>query len=103
MTREEAAGGNFQVLVHATPMGMFPHTEEAFFEERIPAEIVFDMVYNPRETKLLKAAREQGKTTIAGLEMFLEQAVKQFELWTGEAAPRAVMEKAAIEALAQQL
>ncbi len=103
MTREKAAGCNFQVLVHATPMGMFPHPEEAFFEERIPAEIVFDMVYNPRETKLLKAAREQGKTIIAGLEMFLEQAVKQFELWTGEAAPRAVMEKAAIEALAQQL
>ena len=38
--------------------------------------------------------------TIAGIEMFIEQAVKQFELWTGEAAPRAVMEKAAAEALA---
>jgi len=101
--REQAAAGNFQVLVQATPMGMFPHTEEAFFEGRIPAEIVFDMVYNPRETSLLKAAREQGKITIAGLEMFLEQAVKQFEIWTGEAAPRAVMEKAAIEALTQQL
>jgi len=101
--RAEAAAGNFQVLVHATPIGMFPHTEEAFFEERIPAEIVFDMVYNPHETRMLKLAREQGKVIIPGLEMFLEQAVKQFELWTGENAPRTVMEKAALEALNQQL
>ncbi len=101
--REEAAAGDFQVLIHATPMGMLPHTEEAFFEQRVPAEIVFDMVYNPRETRLLKLAREQGKVTIPGLEMFLEQAVKQFEIWTGDNAPRTVMEKAALEALNQQL
>ena len=82
---------------------MFPHPEESFFEHEIPAGIVFDMVYNPRETRLLKLAREQGKITIPGIEMFIEQAVKQFELWTGEAAPRAVMEKAATEALAHTI
>jgi len=99
LTPEEANARTFQVLVNATPLGMFPHVEESFFEDRIPAEIVFDMVYNPRETRLLKLAREQGKVVIPGIEMFLEQAIQQFELWTGEAAPRAVMEKAAAEAL----
>jgi 3-dehydroquinate dehydratase/shikimate dehydrogenase len=78
---------------------MFPHTEECFFEGNIPADLVFDMVYNPLETLLLKRAKEQKKETIAGLSMFLEQAACQFETWTGENAPRAVMEKAALEAL----
>jgi 3-dehydroquinate dehydratase/shikimate dehydrogenase len=57
------------------------------------------MVYNPLETVLLRRAREQGKTLINGLEMLIEQAVRQFEIWTGESAPRALMEKAAFEAL----
>ena len=47
----------------------------------------------------MKRAREQGKTVVPGLEMFIEQAVRQFEIWTGESAPRAVMQKAALEAL----
>ena len=57
------------------------------------------MVYNPRETLLLRRAREQGKQVVPGLDMFIEQAVRQFEIWTGESAPRAAMEKAAQEAL----
>jgi shikimate 5-dehydrogenase len=61
---------------------------------------VFDMVYNPCETVLTRRAKDQGATIIPGLEMFLEQAACQFEIWTGETAPRAVMEKAALEALA---
>jgi 3-dehydroquinate dehydratase/shikimate dehydrogenase len=48
---------------------------------------------------LIRHAREQGKTVIPGLDMFLEQAARQFEVWTGEAAPRPVMLKAAMEAL----
>ena len=51
------------------------------------------------ETLLVKRAREQGKTVIPGLDMFIEQAVRQFEIWTGESAPRPAMEKAAAEAL----
>jgi 3-dehydroquinate dehydratase/shikimate dehydrogenase len=78
---------------------MFPHVNECFFEDRIPADIVFDMVYNPLETVLVKHAREQGKTVVPGLDMFIEQAVRQFEIWTGETAPRSVMQKAALEAL----
>ena len=90
---------HFDALVHATPLGMFPHVNECFFNGRIPAEVVFDMVYNPLETELIRRAREQGKTVIRGMQMFIEQAVRQFEIWTGEQAPRSVMEKAALEAL----
>ena len=89
----------FDALVHATPLGMYPHVKECFFNGRIPADVVFDMVYNPLETELTRRAREQGKTVIRGMQMFVEQAVRQFETWTGEQAPRSVIEKAALEAL----
>ena len=80
---------HFDALVHATPLGMYPHVNECFFNGHIPADVVFDMVYNPLETVLMQRAREQGKTVMPGLEMFIEQAVRQFEIWTGEiGAPR---------------
>jgi 3-dehydroquinate dehydratase/shikimate dehydrogenase len=88
--------------VHATPLGMYPHVNECFFNGKIPAGIVFDMVYNPMETCLIRRAREQNKAVVPGIEMFVEQAVRQFEIWTGETAPRSVMEKAALEALEQK-
>jgi shikimate 5-dehydrogenase len=97
--RDQLPGRKFDAVVHATPLGMFPHVNECFFEGEIPGEIVFDMVYNPMETVLLKRAREQGKTPIPGIDMFIEQAVRQYEIWTGDSAPRAVMQKAAAEAL----
>src|SRR3989441_11929909 len=56
-----------------------------------PHLTVMDIVYNPLETRLLKAARKAGCRTIRGLEMFLQQAVGQFELWTQQPAPVAVM------------
>ena len=99
LTREQAAARMFDVLVHSTPLGMFPKVEHSFFEAKIPAKLVFDMVYNPLDTLLVRMAKDQGATVIRGLEMFLEQASAQFEIWTGETAPRAVMEKAATEAL----
>jgi 3-dehydroquinate dehydratase/shikimate dehydrogenase len=96
---DRAEAGDFDALVHATPLGMHPRVEDCFFRDRIPGGIVFDMVYNPRETTLLKRAAEQGAETIAGSEMFLDQAAAQFEIWTGESAPRAAMERALGEAL----
>ena len=97
--RDQLAQRHFDAVVHATPLGMFPHVNECFFNGSIPADVVFDMVYNPVETVLVQHAREQGKTVIPGLDMFIEQAVRQFEIWTGETAPRPVMLKAALEAL----
>ena len=99
LTPEQVSQRGFDAVVHATPLGMSPHTGECFFDGPIPGEVVFDLVYNPLETELLRRAREQGKEVITGLEMFLEQAVRQFEIWTGETAPRAAMQKAAAEAL----
>jgi 3-dehydroquinate dehydratase/shikimate dehydrogenase len=102
MLREQLDQRHFDALIHATPLGMFPHVNECFFNGNIPAEIVFDMVYNPLETVLIRRAREQSKSVVPGIEMFVEQAVRQFEIWTGESAPRSVMEKAALEALEQK-
>jgi 3-dehydroquinate dehydratase / shikimate dehydrogenase len=99
LARTQAETMDFDAVVHATPLGMFPHTDQCFFENRIPAGIVFDMVYNPLETVLLRRAREEGRTTVDGLQMFIEQASRQFEIWTNDSAPRAVMHRAALEAL----
>jgi 3-dehydroquinate dehydratase / shikimate dehydrogenase len=100
--REELTGRHFDAVIHATPLGMYPHLNECFFNGHIPGDVVFDMVYNPLDTLLLRKAREQGLAIIPGIEMFVEQAVRQFELWTGDTAPRAAMQKAAAEALEQK-
>jgi len=88
-----------QVLIHCTPMGMTPKVHET----SVPATLlhagltVMDIVYNPRDTRLLKEAKVAGCRTIPGLEMFLHQAAAQFELWTNQAAPTDVM-RAVLEA-----
>lgn len=94
ITLKQASQGQYDALVHATPIGMMPKINECLFADRIPAAVVFDMVYNPQETLLLKRAREQGLTVVPGMEMLLEQAAHQFEIWTGETAPRPVMRTA---------
>lgn len=101
LLREQVDRRHFDALVHATPLGMYPHVNECFFNGNVPADVVFDMVYNPLETALIRRAKEQNKAVVLGIEMFVEQAVRQFEIWTGESAPRSVMEKAALEALEQ--
>ncbi len=102
VSREEVQNKTYDALVHCTPLGMYPNVNESFFEGKLPAGIVFDTVYNPRETELLKRARAQNCVVVPGLEMFLEQAVRQFEIFTGETAPRAVIEKTALEALEEK-
>lgn len=101
VARESLAAERFDALVHATPLGMSPNVNSCFFDGTVPAELVFDMVYNPMETALLKLARDRGKTVIPGIQMFVEQAVRQFEIFTGDSAPRAAMERAALAALSQ--
>lgn len=99
VSTDDVASSHYDAIVHATPLGMHPHEDGCFFEGEIPADIVFDMVYNPARTLLLQRAEEQGREIIPGLEMFVEQAARQFEIFTGEPAPRPAMEKAATEAL----
>jgi len=99
LLKEQLYSHHFDAIIHATPIGMYPHANESYFQDEIPGDIVFDMVYNPLETLLLKHAAEQKKEIITGLQMFLEQAALQFETWTGESAPRPAMDRAAHEAL----
>jgi 3-dehydroquinate dehydratase/shikimate dehydrogenase len=103
LLKEQLETRHFDAVVHATPLGMFPHVNECYFNGRIPAEIVFDMVYNPLETELIRRARTQGKTVVPGINMFVEQAVRQFEIWTGLSAPRSLMESVAMEALGNKV
>jgi len=103
LTVEQASSRHFDALIHCTPLGMFPNTSGCFFKDEIPADIVFDMVYNPLETELVRRAKQEGLEVIPGLQMFVEQAVHQFETFTGESAPRSVMEKAALEALGHKM
>jgi shikimate 5-dehydrogenase len=97
--RDQLGSRFFDAFVNATPLGMHPKEDACFFEGDIPADLVFDMVYNPARTLLIRRAEEQGCDVIPGLDMFMEQAAHQFEIFTGEQAPRAVMERAAVEAL----
>lgn len=82
-----------QILIHCTPVGMSPKTDATCVPASLlhPGLAVMDIVYTPRETKLLADARCAGCRTIPGLEMFLNQAVAQFELWTDRPAPVDVM------------
>jgi 3-dehydroquinate dehydratase / shikimate dehydrogenase len=79
---------DFDVIINATPVGMGNVRESPLDADEIKAKYVFDMIYDPAETRLLQMARERGCEVIAGSEMFVHQAARQFEIWTGKPAPR---------------
>jgi shikimate 5-dehydrogenase len=83
----EANQTESDLLINATPVGMYPNVDASPIDGVIRAGAVFDMVYNPSTTKLLQAAASQGKTVIRGTTMFAAQAARQFEIWTGQPAP----------------
>ena len=90
------------ILINATPVGMFPKINETPIDKNKlkPNMIVFDTIYNPIETKLLKEAKAQGCKTINGLSMFVHQAAAQFKLWTGQMPSVEIIEKIAYKHLA---
>ena len=77
----------FDVIINATPVGMGNTKESPLQDKEINARYVFDMIYDPAETRLLKLAKERGAQIIPGIEMFVHQAARQFEIWTGKPAP----------------
>ncbi len=97
----EAAMIQGDILLHCSPIGMHPHEGNSLVPPRMLREsmVVFDAVYNPRRTQLLQDAAAAGCRTIEGIEMFLGQAYVQFELWTGQPAPRDVMRRVVEEKL----
>ncbi len=76
---------DIDLLVNATPVGMYPNTDEMPVSENIIAEChaVFDVIYNPLETKLIQTARRMGKKTAGGMEMLVWQAVVAHQIWDG--------------------
>jgi shikimate dehydrogenase len=79
-----------QLIVNATSVGMYPESDDVITtlaDSFVKDQIVFDMVYNPPETKLLKLAASNGAIVLDGVKMLVHQAVKSFELWTGEKIP----------------
>ncbi len=90
------------VVINATPVGMHPNVDDT----PLPASVfnraemvVFDTIYHPENTMLIKLARERGCQTVTGVDMFLRQAAAQFKLYTGQDAPSDVM----VVALKQKL
>ncbi|MEO8042643.1 MAG: shikimate dehydrogenase, partial [Acidobacteriota bacterium] len=78
------------ILVNATPLGTKGELEEdsiAVASELVGVQLVYDLVYNPAETKLIKEARTAGVKTLGGLDMLIAQGARQFEIWTGSDAP----------------
>jgi shikimate dehydrogenase len=90
------------LIVNCTPVGMWPRVEASIWPEEIefpPDGVVYDMVYRPRHTALMKAAQTAGLTVIGGLGMLVQQGALAFELWTGQIAPLDIMREAAQTAL----
>ncbi|MDX6610849.1 MAG: shikimate dehydrogenase [Blastocatellia bacterium] len=101
---EGASFTGYDVVVNATPVGMRGELQNqtlASAEQLRGVRLVYDLVYNPTETLLLKEAASAGCGGIGGLEMLLAQAAAQFTLWTGEEAPLDVMRAAAESALSE--
>lgn len=81
----------FYFIVNTTPLGMTPNVNDSPLPNDVslkPDMFVYDLVYNPRETKLVRDALAQGLTATTGLGMLIEQAALSFELWTGHNPPR---------------
>ena len=90
------------LLVNATSLGMWPKVDESPWPEGMPLPshwAVFDLVYNPLQTRLLREARQAGARTIDGLGMLVRQGVLAFELWTGCTPPADLMREAALDVL----
>lgn len=77
--------GNYDLLVNATPVGMYPKTDNCAVSDKVIENCLsfFDAIYNPTETLLMKKARAMGKTAVGGASMLVYQAVKAHEIWYG--------------------
>jgi len=89
-------GTSAEILINCTPIGMHPDVDATPFERHSlkPSMLVFDTVYNPETTLLIKNARSQSCRTVSGLSMFVAQAVRQYKLLTGREIPPEIMRDA---------
>lgn len=93
-----------EIVIQATPIGMTPRVEETLIPSQLirESQVIFDIVYTPLETRLLRDARAAGALTVVGLGMFVHQAAIQFELWTGQDAPIELMTETVRRALGEE-
>jgi 3-dehydroquinate dehydratase/shikimate dehydrogenase len=104
--REALAKTSFDFIINATPIGMAGLTGKGvptspLESAEINARFVFDLIYNPLETPFLRLARQKGATAISGVEMFVTQGARQFEIWTGKPAPEEEMLRVVLHSLRQ--
>jgi len=94
--------GSWDLLVNCTPVGMHPHVDDTPLDQsRLSPGTVYDLIYNPPTTRLLREAGQAGCTTIGGLEMLVGQARQAFEWWTGVRPAAPVMREAAVRKLSE--
>ena len=94
--------GSWDLLVNCTPVGMYPHVGDTPMEAgELTGRLVYDLIYNPMGTRLLREAARAGCQAIGGLEMLVAQAQEQFQWWTGVRPPPGVMREAALKRLAE--
>ena len=94
--------GSWDVLINCTPIGMYPRVDETpVAADQLTGRHVYDLVYNPATTRLLREADAAGCQTIGGLEMLVAQAREQFQWWTGTKPVAGVMREAALKRLAE--
>ncbi len=92
----------FEAVINCTPVGQAPDVGASPLRaDELNCRVVFDLVYNPLETRLLRLARRRGIRTVPGWQMLVEQGAAQFEIWTGLRAPVAVMRRAILRGLNQ--
>jgi 3-dehydroquinate dehydratase/shikimate dehydrogenase len=101
--KDAVAKTAFDVIINATPIGMAGNKAAQLLEAKdLNTKLVFDLVYNPLETPLLRMARQQNIPIITGIEMFVQQGVRQFEIFTsGKPAPEEEMLRVVIHSLKQ--
>lgn len=89
------------IVIHCTPVGMHPNVDASLVPPELlrPGQVIFDVVYTPLCTKLLADARAKGLKTVSGIEMFVNQAVLQFERFSGVDAPVEVMRQVVMKHL----
>lgn len=99
LKRTDVARMSFDVIINATPLGMGGNRQSPLEEKELNTKFLFDLVYVPAETKLMKMARARNIQVIPGLEMFVQQGARQFEIWSGKPAPIAEMSFVVTKAL----
>ena len=98
--RDRLGAIDAEILINCTPIGMHPDVDRTPLAQ-LPGclKVVFDTIYNPIETRLIRQARQAGCRTVTGVDMFVRQAAAQFQTWTDRPAPVDVMRQVVLAAL----